>query len=253
MRSGPLRSMKVALGTLTALPVNVEWDSESGRNAVGYYPLVGLALGAVAWLVDAGFVYVGGRRAGPLVLASLAVAVWAGCTRMLHWDGLADVADALWADSSEERLRIMRDSHVGAYGVVAVGIVLLLETSALSAVISRWSLAPLVFVPVFGRLAASFGGWFGRPARPDGLGASVAGSASVGSVMPGVLCVALTGAVLAWMEPVGGSVVVIVGVVGAAVVPHVLARRFGGVTGDILGASVLIVETLTALVAAWLW
>jgi adenosylcobinamide-GDP ribazoletransferase len=108
-------------------------------------------------------------------------------------------------------------------------------------------------VPVFGRLAASFGGWFGRPARPEGLGASITGSATVGSVAPAVLCVALTGAVLAWMNPVAGTAVVVVGVVGAAIVPHLLSRRFGGVTGDVLGASVLLVETLTAVVAAWLW
>jgi len=253
VRTGALGSMKVAFATLTALPVKVEWDSASARGAVGYYPLVGLALGGVAWLVDAGFVYVGGRRAGALLLASLAVAVWAGCTQLLHWDGLADVADGYFADSPEERLRIMRDSHVGAFGVAAVSMLLLLEVSALAAVISRWSLAPLVFVPVFGRLAASFGGWFGRPARPEGLGASITGSATVGSVAPAVLCVALTGAVLAWMNPVAGTAVVVVGVVGAAIVPHLLSRRFGGVTGDVLGASILLVETLTAVVAAWLW
>jgi len=55
------------------------------------------------------------------------------------------------------------------------------------------------------------------------------------------------------MSPIAGAVIVLVGIAAAALVPHLLSRRFGGITGDVLGASILVVETITAFVAAWMW
>ena len=253
MKSSPLASARIAFATLTALPIEVEWAPAAAREATGYYPFVGLVLGTFVALVELALLALGGSRVGPLVLSTLAVMMWAALSRMLHWDGLADLADGYFASTPERRLSIMRDSSIGAFGVTAVALVLALEVSALAGPIGRGQLLPLAAVPVFGRLAATFGAWFGAPARSGGLGAAVAGRPGIGAVVPALACLAFVAGVLVWMEPVAGIWVASVGVVFAAGVPHVLARRFGGVTGDVLGASVLLAEVATAVVVAWVW
>ena len=253
MTTPPLTSARIAFTTLTALPFRAPWSPEAARDAVGYYPFVGLVLGGVAFGLDELLVRLGALRAGPLALAVLTVGLWAGLTRALHWDGLADVADGYFADSTEDRLRIMHDSSVGAFGMTAVALVLLLQVSTLATLIGRGTLVLLVVVPVFGRLAAAFGAWFGTPARTQGLGASITGAPRIGSVVVASATVLLCAGMLVWLRPAAGACTALAGIALAAVVPHLVSRRFGGVTGDVLGASVLIVEAATALVAAWVW
>lgn len=246
-------SLRVAFATLTALPVNTSWSQQTARDAVGWYPFVGLALGLLAAALDAALVSAGALRAGTLGIAALTVAIWAMLTRMLHWDGLADVGDAYFAADAGKRLAIMRDSSVGAFGATSVALVLAIQVPSLAALIGRSAFLPLAAVPVFGRLGACFGAWFGKPARADGLGASVAGARGLGGFLAAAVTVALVVGVLVWTNPVPGVVVAGAGIFMAAAVPHLLARRFGGVTGDVLGASILLTEALVAFVAAWVW
>ena len=102
--------------------------------------------------------------------------MWAGATRMLHWDGLADYSDGLWGGSTpQERLAIMADSHTGAFGATAVAIVALVETASVASILAGHHEMPILLIPAFARLSASCAAWLGTPARPSGLGRSVMG------------------------------------------------------------------------------
>ena len=249
----PLRDFALAVTTLTAFPVAVTWPEGERTDAPGYYPLVGLGLGAALWLLVALLRFAGWRGGAPLVVAAMLVGFVAVATRMLHWDGLGDVADGYWAHDSTRRLEIMSDSTIGAFAATAIAIVVVVQVSAIAAILTSDGLTALLVVPAFGRLAATFGAWLGSPAKPGGLGASVVGRPRSSALVAtaGTIAVACSLTVSAF-GAVEGGVLSLLAVLLALAVPHLLSRRFGGVTGDVLGASVVLVEALLfATVAVW--
>ncbi|MEW9548839.1 adenosylcobinamide-GDP ribazoletransferase [Nonomuraea sp. NPDC050783] len=160
--------LRFATGTLSVFPVRVERvDRRVAGQAMTLAPAVGLVLGAVAGLPLL-------LPAPPLLAAALALGLLALLTRGLHLDGLADLADGLGSGKpADQALAIMKKSDIGPFGVMALVFTLLVQVAALSAT----GLAALVTACVAGRLALT---WACRPsvpaARPEGLGAAVAGS-----------------------------------------------------------------------------
>jgi adenosylcobinamide-GDP ribazoletransferase len=218
-------------------------------------PVVGLGLGLVMGAVLLGFrtLYHDPRLASALTIAVLAL-----LTGGLHLDGLADTADGLGASSRGRvaALDVMRRGDVGPFGVVTLVLVLVLQVLGLSeAVLHGLGTEALVTAVVVGRLAATWACARGIPAaRLDGLGATVAGTVSRTAALLLTFVVATLGvgysrfvdddasarnAVLA-----GGGVVLGLGL--AALVLWRCVRRFGGITGDVLGA-VVEISTLGVL------
>ncbi|MFD5543241.1 adenosylcobinamide-GDP ribazoletransferase, partial [Streptomyces sp. NPDC127079] len=170
--------LRFAFGTLTVFPVRVgRWDREAARGGMLLAPLAGLAVGVCAGAVGALLVAAG---AGALLAAVAAVAVPAVLTRGLHLDGLADTADGLGSGKpAEEALRIMKQSDIGPFGVITLVLVLLGQVAALAQAFgdgwARGAVAAVVSATV-ARLALTLGAVAGVPAaRPEGLGAAVAG------------------------------------------------------------------------------
>jgi adenosylcobinamide-GDP ribazoletransferase len=220
-------------------------------RVAGWFPLVGLAIGSVGWvalhvLQDAGW-----YGEASFLIAAVIVAFSAWVTRMLHYDGLGDVADAWWGGATEERrLEIMSDSALGAFGVTAIALAVVLQVTAIGAIICCFHQSPVLIIPALARFAPSFAAWLGTPARSGGLGRFVMGPPAAAEVaaatVVGVFCLAAATVGFG----VWGAVFVIAAIALALVVPHLIARRVGGVTGDVMGASVVVVETLLYVIAA---
>ncbi len=259
-------SVRLAIGTLTVLPVAPPRivDRKSAGRAMLLAPVVGAMLGFLA-----GVVLFLGRRVyqEPYLPSALAIATLALATRALHLDGLADTADGLGVGAHrgrERALAVMRAGNVGPFGVVTVALVLLVQVTALSdAVLHGLGTESIIGAAIIGRLAATHACLRGIPAaRPDGLGATVAGSVGwlgaavvTAAVLAGGL---LEGGVLdddAGTRPaVLAAAAVIAGLAGGWLVVLVARRRFGGVTGDVLGAVVEVATAAALLVlAAWPW
>jgi adenosylcobinamide-GDP ribazoletransferase len=201
-------------------------------------PVVGALLG----LVLAGIAML---DAPALVAGGVTVAAAALLTRGLHLDGLADTVDALGSYSrGADALAIMKKADIGPFGVAAIALTLLVQAGAVTA-IGPWA---VVAAYAAGRLAVPVACRRGVPAaRPDGLGALVAGTVRLPVLVGGAALVA-AGAVWAvpgrpWQGPVAVAAALLVAVL---LVWHCV-RRFGGLTGDVIGAAVE-VATTTALV-----
>jgi adenosylcobinamide-GDP ribazoletransferase len=264
--AGWLDAVRLSVGTLTVLPAPAprRLDRTVAGRAMLLAPLVGGLLGFVA----AGVLFLA-RRAyhEPLLPSVLAIATLAVLTRGLHLDGLADTADALGVGAHRGRdraLEVMRAGDVGPFGVAAVALVLLVEVTALSdAVLHGLGTESIIGAAIVGRLAVTHACLRGVPsARRDGLGATVAGSVPwAGAAVVTVLVVAgglLEGGVLdddAGTRPaLLAALSVAAGLAAAWLVVVVARRRFGGITGDVLGACVEVATTATLLVlAAWPW
>jgi adenosylcobinamide-GDP ribazoletransferase len=126
-----LRLFLLALQFLTRVPVPawVGFDDALMRRAVRHFPLVGALVGTFG----AGIALAAGRLWPPTVAAALGVAGTVWLTAALHEDGLADTFDALLGAASREKaLVIMKDSRIGTYGAVALGLSLLLRVLLLA-------------------------------------------------------------------------------------------------------------------------
>lgn len=255
-----LSGLRLAFSTLTALPVGPpqQVDRSVAGRAMACAPAVGGVLGAVAGAVGAG---VGWWASSPVVGAVGGVATLAALTRGLHLDGLADTADGLGsAKPAADALRIMKASDIGPFGVITLVLALLGQVLLLAGAWSRhgawYGACALAVACVAGRLAVT---WACRPgvpsARPDGLGAWVAGSVSPAAV--GVASVgALVAASIAGVWVTDGArwllwpAAAAVGVGASTVLLRHTIRRFGGITGDVLGALVEVGFTAALLVLA---
>ncbi|MBM9468165.1 adenosylcobinamide-GDP ribazoletransferase [Nakamurella sp. YIM 132084] len=247
--------LRLAVGTLTVLrvPAPRRIDRARAGVAMGLAPLAVLPLGAwvgaLAWL--------GSLLAVPaLVTAGLAVATVAVATRGLHLDGLADTADGLAASfDREQALAVMRTGDIGPAGVVTATLTVLLQVAALAAVLARpsgWLLAGLLVV--LARIALAAGCRRGVPAaRPEGLGATVAGSVPgwVGPVWlllaGGAAAAAMTATGRPWWQ---GVAAVVVAAAAVLLLLRRCVRRLGGTTGDVMGAMVETAVTALLVVGA---
>ncbi|WP_116042759.1 adenosylcobinamide-GDP ribazoletransferase [Amycolatopsis palatopharyngis] len=230
----------MALGTLTALPVPAPRTIDR-RVAAGAMLLAPLA--AVVLAVPAGLVVWAGDTLGlpPLASAVLAVAVVALGSRGLHLDGLADTADGLGASYDRERaLTVMRKGDAGPSGVATLTLVLLLQCAALAGAIEAGHGVVAVAVAVVGgRAVLALCCARGVPsARPEGLGATVAGAVPITAV---VLVLALVGGLAAFAPGVAwwrGPLAVLLGCLATAALLARCVARLGGITGDVLGGCV---------------
>ena len=219
--------------------------SDLGPATVAALPVVGVTLGLFA----AGTVWAGRWAFGPhsFLAAVMAVAALLLLTRGLHLDGLADTADGLGCYGSPDRaLSVMREGTVGPFGVAAVVVVIMTEAGALSAMSPGWSGAAAVVTAVTaGRVAAVLTCQRGFPAaRGSSLGARVAESQTL-SALAGWTVVAAMLSVPATPRPWQGPVVVVFALATTAVAVRHCVRRFGGVTGDVMGAAIELTNALT--------
>ncbi len=203
-------------------------------------------VGAILGLLLAGAAWLGRGCLPPLALAALLTALWAGLSRFLHLDGLSDSADALVHMTSRERaLEIMKDSRVGAFGLCAVVLVLLIKFAALASLPPQRLLAGLLILPVLARSLASLLAVLLPPARAQGLGSSVAGRFGLGRETWGA-CAALALAGLAGGR--AGLAAALAVMLCGLVLGRWYMRRLGGFTGDSLGAAIEVSETAGLLV-----
>ena len=243
-----LRDLQVATAFLTRLPIRPEQPAGLAAlaRAARCFPLVGLGIGLIA-----GVVYAVAIEAllAPLLAAVMAVTAAILVTGALHEDGLADTVDGFGGGDREAKLRIMRDSRIGTYGVIALILILGAQVAALAALADSGDVAVALMVchaasrallvPVM-HLEA--------PARSDGLAAS-AGRPSSATTLWALGIGAVVALILA--GPFDGIVTSVVGAGVAWAIVRLAHRQIGGITGDVLGMvqQATAIAMLLALVA----
>lgn len=230
--------------TIIPIPGNRGTSEESLSGSLNYFSLVGTAIGLVmaagGWLAWQFF--------PPWVAAVISVFLLLAVSGGLHLDGLADSADGFFSARPKERvLEIMRDSHIGVMGVIAIVMVLLMKSVCLANMSAGRAVAALFLMPLAGRSVMVFSMAFLPYVRKDG---------GIGTLFYKDLAVLRqatlwTGAIFyagAWYAAGLAGIVAGAAALFAVLIFALYCRhKIGGATGDTLGASCEIAEVLVAV------
>jgi adenosylcobinamide-GDP ribazoletransferase len=237
-----------AIQTLTRIPVPAlkrSLDAPTLALSAALYPVVGALLGLAAWCV-----YEFARLVFPLSIVALAIlGMWMLLTGALHEDGLADVADAFGSQASAQDIhRVLKDSHIGTYGVLALIVSVGLRWQGLSHVPDTLMAAALMSMQVLPRAGLVTVAFAAGPAT-TGSGGTLAKSLRAQHVATAWLLAILIAAPFGWqLALLSGGVTLVV----AAACQAWFHRRISGVTGDCLGACEQFQE-IAVLMTVLLW
>ncbi len=236
-----MRNFLAAISFLTVVPV--PGNNVPPGQAALFFPVVGAILGAAG----AGF-FIAASFALPASLAALlTVAFWTVISGVLHEDGLADVADAMRAGRTREKmLAILKDSRIGTYGAVAIVLSLLARWQALQHVPSPRILAVCVVAQAVPRAAIVALAWLSRPSG-DGLGLAFSSSLTTTGALIAIAQGIAASMLLGWRA----GVLILAGIYlivrGARTYFY---KRIGGVNGDCLGATEQILQIFILILFA---
>lgn len=229
----------VALQFLTVIRIRttLPFDEDTLGRAGAYFPIVGVLIGSVVWMLDHGLsLFLPPALSTVLIILALII-----LSRGLHLDGLADSADGLFGSSDPQRsLTIMKDSRIGVFGALALLSILLVKVRSLDLLGDEGRNAALLIGPMYGRWACVAMAYGAPPAREEGLGAIF-----IRGVQFRALVLASFFALVVGCFLIGRQNVVLFGALFALSlsVTRFCTRRLGGVTGDTLGAVGELVET----------
>ncbi|KIX10939.1 adenosylcobinamide-GDP ribazoletransferase [Dethiosulfatarculus sandiegensis] len=234
----------LALQFLTIITLRSKYAAMPGdfSRARSWFGLVGLIMGG--FLALAGYLFQ--QLFPPLAVAALMIFIWAASSRFLHIDGLADSADALVHMTSRERaLEIMKDSHLGSFGLSAVCGLFMIKFGALASLSPETAVTALLVAPPLARALAAALSVLMPPATPGkGLGAAHAQVQNLTPFFASTITALAAAGLLAGLK---GLVAAFWVAVLGLILGLWFKRRLGGVTGDNLGAAIELSEAVVLL------
>lgn len=236
-----LESIVVAFQFLTRLylPINVEWDTANLRRSLMWFGLVGAFIGVIL----AGAMTLFNRfDLIPAVSAIIILLIWIFITGGMHIDGISDMADGFFSMRDKEKtLEIMKDSHVGAFGVITIVFLLLIKFEMLKEfIIIEKNVWLLILPPTIARIAAGLVLSFYETTKKSGLGYTFHSSDprifwTIGFVVTLIISSILN---------IKSLIFIGIAILASNLMALWAKKKIGGLNGDIYGAIVETVEVI---------
>lgn len=242
------QDIAASLGLLTRLPIRVDTAAATARGAAAAWawPLAGAVVGALAWGAGATALAIGlapGFAAGAALITATLV------TGAMHEDGLADTADGVWGGwDKARRLAIMKDSHIGTYGVMALLLITLLRWQALTLLFAAPNALTIIGIAALSRAPMAVLMAYLPNARGTGLSQSVGRPSRQTAGFAATIGLIFATLGLGW-----GVIAATLAVATTTLILALVAKsKIGGQTGDILGASQQLAEAAALAIATTL-
>lgn len=236
-----LESIVVAFQFLTRLylPINVEWDTANLRRSLMWFGLVGAFIGVIL----AGAMTLFNRfNVIPAVSGIIILIIWIFITGGMHIDGISDMADGFFSMRDKEKtLEIMKDSHVGAFGVITIVFLLLIKFEMLKEfIIIEKNVWLLILPPTIARIAAGLVLSFYETTKKSGLGYTFHSSDprifwAIGFVVTLIISSILN---------IKSLIFIGIAILASNLMALWAKKKIGGLNGDIYGAIVETVEVI---------
>ena len=235
-----IRGLILGLQFFTRIPINkqIEFNKENLKYSVAFLPLIGLIIGGLG-----GLFYIFLSPYNLLVGSFMTLLTTIVLTGGLHIDGLSDTADGFFSNrGKEESLEIMKDSRIGAFGVLSILVVILFKFILITSI----SNLPLVLALSFAnsRLSVSYLISTKKPSKADGLGKLFSESNPRKLVIFGGLIYTIILVILdfKFLLPLAFSLLM------GQYISQISYKKIGGLTGDVYGAIIEVCETLSLFV-----
>ncbi len=254
-----MHSLLLMIQFMTRYPVagKIEFTAQHFIKGMKWMPLVGLLVGIPASLV----VFFAEPLLGKPLASIFAIIMLIVVTGGLHLDGIGDTADGLFSyRSPQEMLRIMRDSTLGTNGVVTIILIILLQYLTVSAMPAKMAALALLAAPMMGRMAITWHAAVAPYARKEpGLGEFVNQTGIRQAAGATFFSMVILAALLAVWSPPWWNLILLffllhlVVIVMAILFARYLIRIIGGITGDTIGATIELCETVVLLLIFLFW
>lgn len=240
--------MAISMFTVIPLP-RYEWDDEGGKNIMKFYPIIGLIVGIIWCGVYKLLSLIG---ASTMVIASITLITPFIVTGMLHLDGYMDVCDALLSRrDKKEKLRILKDPHTGAFAVISVIMLFIVNFSSLYTVIDiNKNSIGLILIPIISRSLMGYLLLSKESMKGSSLGAFF--KQGTGKIDKVILLVGLiissiiTTIIFGFYGLILASLMIII----STVLVNKACREFDGMSGDSAGYGLVIGEAVGVLILA---
>ncbi|MEM7207965.1 MAG: adenosylcobinamide-GDP ribazoletransferase [Pseudomonadota bacterium] len=235
-----INPLLAAFQFLSIVPVRRAFSERDIARSLWFFPVVGLAIGA---LVSGLVASIAGT---PLLAAAIALVLWVMSSGGLHLDGLADSADAWGAarGNPERALEVMKDPRCGPIAVVVVVIVLIVKFAALAAIVEGEQLFGIVLVPVIARTAVIALFLTTPYVSSNGLGHPYVDGLER---TPALIALAIT-ALLCTLF--GGLILVVAAALALAALRWLMINQINGMTGDTIGGVIEVIEMVALITLA---
>lgn len=236
-----LESIVVAFQFLTRLylPINVEWDTGNLRRSLMWFGLVGAFIGVIL----AGAMTLFNRfDLIPAVAAIIILLIWIFITGGMHIDGISDMADGFFSMRDKEKtLEIMKDSHVGAFGVITIVFLLLIKFEMLKEfIIIEKNVCLLILPPTIARIAAGLVLSFYETTKKSGLGYTFHSSDPRIFWAIGFIVTLIISSII----NIKSLIFIGIAILASNIMALWAKKKIGGLNGDIYGAIVETVEVI---------
>lgn len=243
-------ALSVAFSMYSRIPMpQAEWNKKTMRFALLFFPLVGAVVAAVLYGV---FLLFRQFSLSPVFFASAGVFIPVMITGGIHLDGYCDTCDALAAHGDRaDRLRIMKDPHVGAFGVIYTVAVLLIQFGAWHQLYIKPKYLIAAFACfVLSRVLAALAIVNFTKAKESGLAATFSGYSSKTALTVSLIILAAVATLVSALCGLPGLLVPATSLLVFTLLYRMAKRQFGGITGDLAGFYITVCETLALCVSA---
>ncbi|RKI37159.1 adenosylcobinamide-GDP ribazoletransferase [bacterium D16-51] len=228
-----LKSLIIAFSTYSRIPMpKIEWEKKSMKYSMCFFPLVGAVIGLFSMAVFAGMEKI---HAGKILTASVMAALPVLLTGGIHFDGFLDTVDAKSSyQPVEEKLRILKDPHTGAFAIIYGIVIFLLSFGLFSEV--HLKILPLIALGyVYSRILSGLSVTVLKKAKKEGMAASSAEAAGkpVKWILLAELAFCMAGYIV--FNPFLGTCCILAGTACFFYYKNMAYRIFGGITGDLAG------------------
>ncbi|NLI92677.1 MAG: adenosylcobinamide-GDP ribazoletransferase [Peptococcaceae bacterium] len=244
-------SIVAAFSMYSKIPMpQINWSEKNMRFSFVFFPLVGAVIAAILW-----FLYFVFRNylLSPAFFAATAVFTTVFLTGGIHLDGYCDTTDALSSHKDrEEKLRILKDPHVGAFAVIYTTAILLLQCGAWYQIfMNAHNIAFILVVFILSRSLAGFAVLSFPRARNTGLASTFAGYSSQRAVKAVfIIYIVLCLLIMLYVQILAGGIIIAVVFLTYAWFHFMVKKQFGGITGDLAGFYIVVCETGVLFTAA---
>ena len=245
------KALNMALSMFTIIPLpKYEWDEKCAKHIMKFYPLIGLIIGLLWYL---SYVLLHKLQLSLMLLSSIMLVIPFLLTGFLHLDGFMDVCDALLSRRpKEDKLRILKDSTVGAFSVISLVLLLIMEFAAIYSILNKkLDMSIIILIPVVSRCLVAY-----FMITRDMISESYLGKLfkeGTGKIDK-VLLITIYCAVLTISFIIAGVIGGIV-VLGMAAIGLVLImktnKELGGINGDVAGYILVLSEFIGLLILAF--